>query len=1171
MKLESVELRGFKSFKDRVNLQFNTPICAIVGPNGSGKSNISDGIRWVLGEQSAKSLRGNKMEDVIFSGTEKIAPLNYASVSLYFDNSEHWIPIDYEKVVVSRRVFRSGESEYYINKKPCRLKDVRELFMDTGIGKEGYSIIGQGRIDEILSNKSEDRRYIFEEASGISKYKYKKDEAVKKLEKTVNNLGRIEDVLIQKQENRDYLAKQAKKATIGLELSRDIKLLDLHYYLIDVDNINLKNEEILQATKDLKNEIDEHRTVITKQEPHFIKEEEELKELQNKIKNLKSESDKSDKELQNSNLKLTLTRERVKNDIKEVERLASEQDYFKDRIREIKEKSNQYNQEDVNLKENLKKSLQELTDTESEIDKMSTDIIKVEEELTIKSKKIEELRDHLNRINVERLTREKLEENRQEDISSMKSQKLSLQDQLGELKKDQDNFSEILKGIQLNLNLQEENLLKINDSIEGNKEKLDILRENFQKIEVDLNTKNKELKFFTNVRDNYEGYNRQVSNFLNRIKNTGLKSKVIGTLADLIEVDDKYLVAINNSLGGSLQNIVVEDELDAKDLIEFLKKEKIGRLTFLPLNKIYKRDNLVKFDDKRILSIASEVIKVDNRYKGLINHFLNKTLIVETLNDAIEVSKNYKGFRVVTLDGEIFNTWGSIVGGYSGKSFTAEILNRNNKIIELESEISSLYKDRETLKVQIDKITLDLKKSKGKLSELIQNKEMNLNEKKIIDERLQLNENDLKVKESLILELEKKLEAINGKFIDNENSFDLEDLNLKLNSLIQQEKSLNSSLEEARLEVNKFEIKKASITSKVEGMQRDQNILANNIKDLLDQEKDLSFRLNSNAERKMKLEVDIETSTKEISSLEDNLEQLKVNLNEFHEEIECLELDYENRFEIFIKKKDEISDLKNIVNKLEYSLELNYEKLQNLKVDLDRICRVVKDEYSICIDRFTLTKEVKNPSRKELKDLKRQLKNLGYFSVDTIEEFKIVDEDLNFLLNQKKDLLKSKEDIEEIISNLDKEMKEIFLSSFKDINQRFKKIFNILFDGGNAQLRLEGSDPLVSGVEIVAEPPGKKLQSLSLLSGGEKALTAVALLFAIFETRPSPFCILDEIDAALDEANITRYTNYLRSLTKSTQFIMISHRKTTMEIADVLYGVSMEEEGVSKVISLKLK
>ncbi len=1171
MKLESVELRGFKSFKDRVNLQFNTPICAIVGPNGSGKSNISDGIRWVLGEQSAKSLRGNKMEDVIFSGTEKIAPLNYASVSLYFDNSEHWIPIDYDKVVVSRRVFRSGESEYYINKKPCRLKDVRELFMDTGIGKEGYSIIGQGRIDEILSNKSEDRRYIFEEASGISKYKYKKDEAIKKLEKTVNNLGRIEDVLIQKQENRDYLEKQAKKASLGLKLTQEIKLLDLHYYLIDVENINVKNQEILQGTKTLQGEINDHRIVIQKEEPKFIKEESELKDLQDKIKTLKFESSKGDKELQRSRLKLTLNKERVKNDSKELERLALEEDYFTNKIKEIKEKSEKFIEEDTSLKDRLLEDKDELKITETEIDNLRDTIENLESEVKTKSQKIEILREDLNRINVERLTREKLEENRREDISSIQSQRLNLKEELDNLNKDQESLKGILQDINEKLNLEDKNRNILEASIEENLNKIENLKNKFQKIDVELNTKNRELNFFTNVRDNYEGYSKQVSNFFNRVKSTKLKSKVIGTLADLIEVEDKYLVAINNSLGGSLQNVVVENELDAKDLIEYLKREKIGRLTFLPLNKIFKRNNTVKFDDEKILSVASDIVGVDDKYRGLINHFLNKTLIVDSLNDAIEASKTYKNFRVVTLEGEIFNTWGSIVGGYSGKSFSTEILNRNNKIIDLEREVSSLNSNREELKILLEKSNLNLKKLQQEFSQRIQERDMNLNEKKIIDERIQVNINNLKVKESLVSELDKKLQSVSLKDIDKESREDIESLKLNLEKLTEDEKKLNSLLENSKVEMNQLEIKKAGISSKIESSQRDKNILSNNIQDLSDQFKDLTFRLNSNIERRKELELEVENSTEDTIKLEKSISELEESLKLTNDNIQDYESDYENRLEVFINKKDEISDLKNIVNKLEYSLELNYEKLENLKADLSRIIQGVKEEYSIFIAKFTLIEDVEDPSRKHLKDLKGRLKRLGYFSVDTIEEFRIVDEDLNFLLNQKRDLLKSKEDIQEIISNLDKEMKEIFLASFKDINQRFKKIFKILFDGGNAQLRLEGPDPLVSGVEIVAEPPGKKLQSLSLLSGGEKALTAVALLFAIFETRPSPFCILDEIDAALDEANITRYTNYLRSLTDSTQFIMISHRKTTMEIADVLYGVSMEEEGVSKVISLKLK
>lgn len=1171
MKLESVELKGFKSFKDKVNLQFNNPICAIVGPNGSGKSNISDAIRWVLGEQSAKSLRGNKMEDVIFSGTEKIAPLNFASVSLSFDNKDKWIPIEYENVVVSRRVFRTGESQYYINKKACRLKDIRELFMDTGIGKEGYSIIGQGRIDEILSNKSEDRRYIFEEASGISKYKYKKEEALRKLDKTVTNLGRIEDVLIQKQENRDYLEKQAKRATIGLKLTEEIKLLDLYYYLVDVEIIQNKYNEIIQENKSIQEEMDSYKEIISKLEPKLEEESLTLKSLEDELKRFSNEKSSFINKLQDYNLKLKLTEERVLNNNNEIERVSKEIEYFNEKLDKNKIRSKELDEEKIETNNSLLTRKEELNDIDFMIADLQEEIENLTLALSERETKLSSLRETLSNIQVENLTRERLFESRREDVLKLSKDKEGLAEELKVLNESYDKLYATYKEVNDKVTEQLSSIEKLEIQLEDNKNKFVQLNEQYRKVEVDLSTKERELNFYINVRDNYEGYNKQVSNFFNRIKGMNLKDKCIGTLADLIEVEEKYLIAINNALGGSLQNVVVENEYDAKVLIEFLKSEKIGRLTFLPLNKINKPSANVKFHDERILAIASELVNCENKFKGLINHFLNKTLVVSSLEDAIEISKKYNRYRIVTLDGEIFNSWGSIVGGYTGKSSNTDILNRNNKILELENENKILQQTKEELIKELKILDETLKNYNKEYEAKESEKRLNENKKNELDKKLQNLSNEINVKKSLYEEAAGKYESILNASSDKLDLENHESISVEIEKLNAEYEELKSNLENKNLDKRSLEIEKINISSKIDGLERDLNILSNKEKDIKNENEDFSHRLKLDIESKENVESELVINRENINKYNDEINNLVKGLSEIESVLKENEVDFKRRQDELLVKKEELRDYKDINVKLDYSMGLNLEKIENLNSNITRIRTNCLEEYSVYIDKFTLIEEVEEPSRSELKSLKKDLRNLGYFSADTIEEFKIVDEDLNFLLNQKNDLLKSKNDIEEIIKNLNREMKEMFTTSFKDINNRFQKIFKILFDGGNAELKLEGSNPLESGVEIVAEPPGKKLQSLTLLSGGEKSLTAVALLFAIFETRPSPFCILDEIDAALDEANITRYTSYLKSLTDSTQFIMISHRKTTMEIADVLYGVSMEEEGVSKVVSLKLK
>ncbi|MEJ8751068.1 chromosome segregation protein SMC [Lagierella sp. ICN-221743] len=1171
MKLESVELKGFKSFKDKVNLQFNNPICAIVGPNGSGKSNISDAIRWVLGEQSAKSLRGNKMEDVIFSGTEKIAPLNFASVSLSFDNKDKWIPIEYENVVVSRRVFRTGESQYYINKKACRLKDIRELFMDTGIGKEGYSIIGQGRIDEILSNKSEDRRYIFEEASGISKYKYKKEEALRKLDKTVTNLGRIEDVLIQKQENRDYLEKQAKRATIGLKLTEEIKLLDLHYYLVDVEIIQNKYNEIIQENKSIQEEMDSYKEIISKLEPKLEEETLTLKSLEDELKRFSNEKSSFINKLQDYNLKLKLTEERVLNNNNEIERVSKEIEYFNEKLDKNKIRSKELDEEKIETNNSLLTRKEELNDVDFMIADLQEEIENLTLALSERESKLSSLRETLSNIQVENLTRERLFESRREDVLKLSKDKEGLAEELKVLNESYDKLYANYKEVNDKVTEQLSSIEKLEIQLEDNKNKFVQLNDQYRKVEVDLSTKERELNFYINVRDNYEGYNKQVSNFFNRIKGMNLKDKCIGTLADLIEVEEKYLIAINNALGGSLQNVVVENEYDAKVLIEFLKSERIGRLTFLPLNKINKPSANVKFDDERILAIASELVNCESKFKGLINHFLNKTLVVSSLEDAIEISKKYNRYRIVTLDGEIFNSWGSIVGGYTGKSSNTDILNRNNKIIELENENKILQQTKEELIKELKSLDETLKNYNKEYEAKESEKRLNENKKNELDKKLQNLSNEINVKKSLYEEAAWKYESILNASSDKLDLENHESISVEIEKLNAEYEELKSNLENKNLDKRSLEIEKINISSKIDGLERDLNILSNKEKDIKNENEDFSHRLKLDIESKENVESELVINRDNIKKYNYKINELNERLNEIESVLKGNEVDFKRRQDELLEKKEELRDYKDINVKLDYSMGLNLEKIENLNSNITRIRTNCLEEYSVYIDKFTLIEEVEEPSRSELKSLKKDLRNLGYFSADTIEEFKIVDEDLNFLLNQKNDLLKSKNDIEEIIKNLNREMKEMFTTSFKDINNRFQKIFKILFDGGNAELKLDGANPLESGVEIVAEPPGKKLQSLTLLSGGEKSLTAVALLFAIFETRPSPFCILDEIDAALDEANITRYTSYLKSLTDSTQFIMISHRKTTMEIADVLYGVSMEEEGVSKVVSLKLK
>ncbi len=1171
MKLKSIEIQGFKSFRDKIKLQFNNPVCAIVGPNGSGKSNISDAIRWVLGEQSVKSLRGTKMQDVIFSGTEKSKPLNFAQVSLNFDNEDKWIPLEYEEVNITRRVFRTGESEYYINRKLCRLKDLREIFMDTGIGKEGYSIIGQGRIDEILSSKSEDRRYIFEEASGISKFKYKKEESVRKLDKTISNLGRIEDILTQKLDQRDYLKSQSEKAFIGLKLTNDIKLLDLYYNKLDLEKIDMDNSKLLLETKSLIDEIKEKENIISTISPEIDSLKINSDNFKIEYEKLQEEYTRNEKNVSKFNLDFKLNEEKLNYNYSEIKRLKEDRAY-------LEEKELSLNKKIENNFGKYKKIDEDYNNLKLQIEKIIKDKEEIKNILDDKKESLNEVNDEilktneiLKEIEVEKRTKESIEKSEKEKLRIDIANRDKILIDFEELKeeyhkeklKSKDKSLEI-KNILNNINLLEQNIEDLKKIIN---------KSSNEKAELELRVKdfNREYIFNKNLMDNYEGFNKQVSTFFKKIKNTSYVKIPLGTVADLINIEEKYAKAVNNVLSGVLQNIVVEDESDAKTLINFLKVEKIGRLTFLPINKIKGRNNIPKFDDNRIIAVASEIIHCDNKYKSIINYFLGKTLLVENLNDAIEISKIYKQYRIVTLDGDVFNSWGSVVGGYTNNKKTINIINRRKKIESLKSKIEesnnniiNISNDINKFNIEIDNINVKLIKEKDGLQIL----EKELDTQEIIINEINTN---MAIRESNLKDLNEQIEKYGGSFSSKYNDINISDLELKSKTSNIKYNELLDEINILKDKVNKLEYDIVKLNSKKESIERDINLNKDNQKEMEFEKTDIIRRMKSNDTQYNELIEELNSRKNNSIILKSELDKAIKNSELLNSIIPEKKKNYELLLKEYLEKKDEVNDIKNVLSKLEYSLNLVNNKIDNLNINKNKIRNFVYEEYNVEIEKFTLIEKVENPSKSNLKSLKNKLKNLGYFSVDSIEEFKIVNEEAEFLLNQKNDLLKSKDNIENIIKSLDKDMKVMFAKSFEDINEKFNKIFGVLFDGGHASLELQGNDMLNGGIDIIAEPPGKKMQNLSLLSGGERALTAVALLFAIFETSPSPFCILDEIDAALDEANISRYTKYLRSFTDKTQFIMITHRKTTMEIADILYGVSMEEEGISKVISLELE
>lgn len=1159
MGLKSVEIQGFKSFKDKIKLNFDNPITAIVGPNGSGKSNISDAILWVLGEQSAKNLRGNKMQDVIFAGTQKEKAVNFAQVSITFEN-DLWKDIDYQEITVTRRVFRTGESEYYINKNQVRLKDVKELFLNTGIGKEGYSVIGQGKIDEILSSKSEDRRELFEEASGISKQKYIKEQSVKKLEQTNENLLRIEDILVSQIDRLKYLEKESSKAKKGMVLEEQLKEMEIQKAILDIEKLSITLSDVID-----KKEINDQSLIEIKSKlVEYENKRNELLENINKIdidvelkisnlNDIKSQKIKNESDIQ-------LNDERLKNSKSELERLTEENENSSLEVKNLITKID-------NLRKTIEDSEKKIEEINSNLETYNIDDF--ENELNIKKQLSEKKSEDLNRLQsiytqhiIEKSSRDAIEKERLKEISEIRKHKEESELKLNRLEEELRNYETIIRDYDKSLDNLNNDKEQISSIINEKEEYLLNLRDKLSSLkEESITNKNKYL-FLKNTIDNHEGYNFTVQNFFKKLNNK-LHEKVIGTLGDLISVDKKYEKSVDAIMSSAFQNIIVRNENDGKELINFLKINKIGRLTFLPLNKIKPR-NLNYVNDNLVLGHLNQFIKSDEKYRDIIDYFAQKTLVTENMDDAISVSSRYKNFRIVTLDGDIINSWGSMVGGYK-KPSNYSILSTKNSLNTAKSIYENCVNEYNTLKKSYDENIDIIDKNKCNL-EIIVDKIGKLRNE--IDD----SNSNIKDKQFEIKYLKSNINDYNLKLVTNTSQTEVDDLqetDLKnqINELECDLKTINVEIEKLQEKYNLDKMNMISLKSEYSSNKRDLNIFNN--------------QLNDAIIRKDYLEDNIKSNSIKIDEINKNISQYTINRND----IESKTVDYDD---VISKLNSEILDMKSSLNDFKASLssieqsiydsnasvqktEINNnsliekalnttEKLNNIKIDINEL-------YDINIDTIDSNPDIKI-SQKEINKITNDLRNIGSFSVDSIQEYESVKREFDFMTKNKNDLIESREDIMSAINKLNREMKEVFTKKFEEINTKFVAIFKQLFNGGYASLKLTEDDVLNSGIEITAQPPGKKLQSLNLLSGGERSLTAVALLFAIFETRPSSFCILDEIDAALDEINIKRYKEYLIKFKEKTQFIIITHRKSTMEIANILYGISMEKDGISKMIKL---
>ena len=1181
MYLKRLELQGFKSFADKTVLEFKSGITSVIGPNGSGKSNISDAIRWVLGEQSMKSLRGAKSEDVIFAGTQARKSLGFAEVSMIIDNTDGKLPIEYSEVTVTRKLYRSGETGYFINKVPCRLKDVLELFMDTGIGKDGYSIIGQGKIDEILSNKSEDRRKIFEEAAGIVKYRTRKAESEKKLEQTKLNLLRINDILSEIEANIEPLKMQSDKARKYLDLREELKNIEVGLFLYNITEYKEKLEKLVQDIQIVEgqNEAENQKMINLQNAKEELKEQ--IDEITSKVEEMQNLGFESANKIEKINSEIGISKERIQNNSGNKERLEKEIEEVKQRIAELEEEQKQKLDKKENLSQNREKFQKELDEKQKELEELTKKLSDKELEIEDKKQNIEKHTDRKYEIaseissldtNLENI--EKREKTAKSEIDSLTLEIDSARSDKQEKSKDfyeiEHKKNEITKTLQEKASKKEESMTKIKE-----------FDTSLNNLNYEMRMKDSRLKFLVETEKEKEGYLRSVKALLlDCEKDAKLGKGMNGVLANLISVDKKYETAIEMCLGQTLQNIVTDTEEDAKKLVEHLRNNKLGRASFLPVSSIRgkKLDRIIRNNTEGVIGVASDLVKCDKKYEQIVLNLLGRTLIVENMDTAIQMAKlNSHSFRIVTLEGDIISNTGAITGG-SIQTKTVNILGRSREIEDLEKSLKELN-------AKIEKLTKEKKDYTESVADVIE--EVTRLEKELQDIEVTYaaeNQKMLNMEEGISKlevrreKLKKELEELAKQKIDNrtekeqkqEETNYLNDEIEKLSKIVEEfalnnkdnQKyidDLNFDITNLKISVSSFDESGTSIDEMVERIKQD---IDNNKVSIENKEKNIKEVLeeNTNLEQRIgELESEIAKIKSDVENSSNIVEKLKQDRMEKSEKLKTSEANISEQFNV-------IEDIKGQLVKLDV-------RKTKLEQDLEQVINNLWVEYELTpntAEGFSRPQNVQKAAR-DVNVLRNQIKELGSINVDAIEEYKKTKERYDFMCEQRLDLENTAAKLRKIIADMTQTMKEQFIEKFAEINKNFNEVFVELFGGGKAELKLEDEENVLEcGIDIQVQPTGKKLQNMMLLSGGEKAFTAIALLFAILKINPAPFCVLDEIEAALDDVNVYRFAEYLKKFSNETQFLVITHRKGTMEAANTVYGVTMEENGVSKLLSMKL-
>lgn len=1185
MHLKKLEIQGFKSFPEYTLIEFDKGMTAIVGPNGSGKSNVTDAIRWVLGEQSVKTLRGSKMEDVIFNGTQAKRAMNFAEVSMTLDNSDGILPVEYYEVQVTRRLYRSGESEYQINHVNCRMKDIQQLFMDTGLGKDGYSIIGQGRVDDILSTKSEDRRKVLEEASGIVKFKSRKDEAERKLASSEQNLVRINDILEELNHQIGPLADQAEKAKRYHVLYDEWKKDDIAVILHMID----RNKVFLDASADERQSL---ANAIKSQEDLVLQiraENRELTErsasLEEELENTRQERSDLTEKIHEINNQMVLLKERHdqlklkiqaaegsdEERVAEVSRLSTEIEHNQSQLEN-------WSQEKANLSNELsavETSYQALMDKLADSQAKQSELRK---KIDILTNEIFEAREAVSSLSGDLMVKEAR-------IKSLSEDRMLMISERDEAKKKRDQADEDLKA----------GLKFAAEQASALSEKQEMVAQERQKaktFDAELETKQRlldrvefSIKTLEDIEKSREGYQESVRRLLNSTDSRPELSKlVIGVLGELVQVEKEYETAIEIALGNAMHNVVTQNDRDASRLIDHLKENHLGRVTFLPIDSIRPRlleDNLLR-DAKRsvgYIGLASELIKTRPELHDIIENLLGRIVVVDTLDHGIAMAKASRYvYRVVSLAGDVVNPGGSLTGGSINKK-SSNLLSRSRELEDFREKKKLLIREISKMEAQRQDFDLRIKELAREELEMEENLQNASLDRIRVESVFTTADEDYKKTLERITSVEQELERISAakltsssdleesKQVIAEREDEVAEMKEKLNSSSEKDEQEQSDLERMRAQISDLRVRVESVNGSIAQTQERIRMFENEKQKNLDDQERLK-------QESAQARLDAEAIKKDFETQANFKEGLKLEDEKFEQKIRAIVLEkeeLEGKLTGFIDKvtaaSSKLSQLQSEQTRLE-------SKLERYEIEVDECKNRLWENHELTYDNaqeYRMEIENLNAMNKRLSELRAQIKEIGSVNVDAVEEYQQISERYEFMCTQRDDIEKAKADLMKVIDDLISEMKQQFLTHFAQINENFKTVFADLFNGGTAEILLENEEDVLNcGIDIKAQPPGKKLQSLSLLSGGERCLTAIALLFAILQLRPSPFCVLDEVEAALDDANVNRFTDFVRRYCVRSQFIMVTHRKGTMEACDRMYGVTMQERGISKILSMRL-